>query len=144
MVTIAASIEGLIYGNVPSCAVAGLKVGAGLGSVAGAVGGVAAAGGTATFATCPTLAITTLMGTGMLGPAAPLLALITGAVLGGVAGGTAGGVYTCKTVGRHYVIKYTNPHHYEVGHSYPHAESALHFLPEYHHIPHSHPFLHLK
>ena len=32
----------------------------------------------------------------MIGPAAPLVALLTGALLGGVAGGTAGGVYTCK------------------------------------------------
>ena len=31
-----------------------------------------------------------------LGPAAPLVALLTGALLGGVAGGTAGGVYSCK------------------------------------------------
>ena len=48
------------------------------------------------MATCPSLAITTLAGSGMIGPAAPLVALLTGALLGGVAGGTAGGVYTCK------------------------------------------------
>ena len=48
--------------------------------------------------TCPSLAITTLAGSGMIGPAAPLVALLTGALLGGVAGGTAGGVYTCKVV----------------------------------------------
>ena len=53
-------------------------------------------GGAATLATCPSLAITTLAGSGMIGPAAPLVALLTGALLGGVAGGTAGGVYTCK------------------------------------------------
>ena len=55
-------------------------------------------GGAATLATCPSLAITTLAGSGMIGPAAPLVALLTGALLGGVAGGTAGGVYTCKVV----------------------------------------------
>ena len=53
-------------------------------------------GGASTLATCPSLAITTLAGSGMIGPAAPLVALLTGALLGGVAGGTAGGVYTCK------------------------------------------------
>ena len=50
------------------------------------------------MATCPSLAITTLAGSGMIGPAAPLVALLTGALLGGVAGGTAGGVYTCKVL----------------------------------------------
>ena len=55
-------------------------------------------GGASTLATCPSLAITTLAGSGMIGPAAPLVALLTGALLGGVAGGTAGGVYTCKVV----------------------------------------------
>ena len=124
--------EALIF-NPPHCALPGLQVslfcptisiccsqvGAGLGTVAGAFGGVAAAGdhsrdrglthspsksksvlsgtgGAATLATCPSLAITTLAGSGMIGPAAPLVALLTGALLGGVAGGTAGGVYTCK------------------------------------------------
>ena len=65
-------------------------MGAGFGSVAGAVGGVAAAGGATTLATCPTLAITTLAGSSLVGPAAPVIALLTGALLGGVAGGTAG------------------------------------------------------
>ena len=44
----------------PLCSVEGLKIGAGLGSVAGAVGGVAATGGAATLATCPQLMISTL------------------------------------------------------------------------------------
>ena len=44
-----------------------------------------------------------------MGPAAPLIALLTGALLGGVAGGTAGGVYTCKVEGDHYVIQYQAP-----------------------------------
>ena len=51
----------LIYAP-PHCALPGLQLGAGLGTVAGAVGGVAAAGGASTLATCPTLAITTLAG----------------------------------------------------------------------------------
>ena len=46
-----------------------------------------------------------------MGPAAPLIALLTGALLGGVAGGTAGGVYTCKVEGDHYVIQYQPPDH---------------------------------
>ena len=46
-----------------------------------------------------------------MGPAAPLIALLTGALLGGVAGGTAGGVYTCKVEGDHYVIQYQPPGH---------------------------------
>ena len=45
-----------------------------------------------------------------MGPAAPLIALLTGALLGGVAGGTAGGVYTCKVEGDHYVIEYQPAH----------------------------------
>ena len=44
----------------PLCSMEGLKIGAGLGSVAGAVGGVAATGGAATLATCPQLMISTL------------------------------------------------------------------------------------
>ena len=44
----------------PLCSLEGLKIGAGLGSVAGAVGGVAATGGAATLATCPSLMISTL------------------------------------------------------------------------------------
>ena len=55
----------LLY-NPPHCALPGLQVGAGLGTVAGAFGGVAAAGGASTLATCPSLAITTLAGTGMV------------------------------------------------------------------------------
>jgi hypothetical protein len=74
-------------------------------------------------ATCPTLALTTLAGS-VVGPAAPLLALITGAVLGGVAGGTAGGVYTCHVEGSRYLIKYRVPHHvYE--HSYTHEYTPV-------------------
>ena len=57
-----------------------------------------------------------------MGPAAPILALITGALLGGVAGGTAGGVYTCHVEGSRYLVKYRVPHHvYE--HSYTHEYS---------------------
>ena len=55
----------LLY-DPPHCALPGLQVGAGLGTVAGAFGGVAAAGGASTLATCPSLAITTLAGTGMV------------------------------------------------------------------------------
>ena len=55
----------LLY-SPPHCALPGLQVGAGLGTVAGAVGGVAAAGGASTLATCPGLAITTLAGTGLV------------------------------------------------------------------------------
>ena len=43
-----------------------VQVGAGLGTVAGAVGGVAAAGGASTLATCPALAITTLAGSSIV------------------------------------------------------------------------------
>ena len=43
-----------------------MQVGAGLGTVAGAVGGVAAAGGASTLATCPALAITTLAGSSIV------------------------------------------------------------------------------
>ena len=50
----------------PLCSIEGLKIGAGLGSVAGAVGGVAATGGAATLATCPSLMISTL-GQGLVG-----------------------------------------------------------------------------
>ena len=52
--------------RLPDCAVPGLQVGAGLGTVAGAVGGVAAAGGAATLATCPTMAITTIAGSSVV------------------------------------------------------------------------------
>ena len=113
----------------PICSLEGLKIGAGLGSVAGAVGGVAATSGAATLATCPALMISTL-GHGLvrtlmsqkqddissfyfsqMGPGGPLIALIAGALLGGVAGGTAGGVYTCAVEGDHYVIRYIPDYH---------------------------------
>ena len=99
----------------PACSLPGLKVGAGLGTVAGAVGGVAATGGVATLATCPSLMVSTL-GHGLLGPAGPLIALLAGALLGGVAGGTAGGVVACHAEGDHYVIElppsyYNHRHH---------------------------------
>ena len=51
----------------PICSLEGLKIGAGLGSVAGAVGGVAATSGAATLATCPALMISTL-GHGLVRP----------------------------------------------------------------------------
>ena len=100
----------------PPCSVPGMKVGAGLGTVAGAVGGVAATGGSLTLAACPSMMVSTL-GHGLMGPAGPLLALVAGALLGGVAGGTAGGVVTCHSEGDHYVIE----------------------LPQYHHNQHHHP-----
>ena len=57
---------GLAVVSPPLCSLQGLKIGAGLGSVAGAVGGVAATGGAATLATCPSLMISTL-GHGLVG-----------------------------------------------------------------------------
>ena len=106
----------------PPCSLPGLKVGAGLGTVAGAVGGVAATGGAATLATCPSLMVSTL-GHGILGPAGPLIALIAGALLGGMAGGTAGGVVACHAEGDHYVIElppsyYNHRHHPSPYHYY--------------------------
>ena len=73
-----------------------------------------------------------------MGPAAPLIALLTGALLGGVAGGTAGGVYTCKVEGDHYVIQLKEPHQPLVGynhhvHPLPYKEtfSYSHGLPQH-------------
>ena len=44
----------------PICSLEGLRLGAGLGSVAGAVGGVAVTSGATTLATCPALMVSTL------------------------------------------------------------------------------------
>ena len=64
LATSVTSAAALVSYTPPSCSLDGLKIGAGLGSVAGAVGGVAAtsglASGAATLATCPSLMISTL------------------------------------------------------------------------------------
>ena len=53
-------VHGIMPVYPPLCSIEGMKVGAGLGSVVGAVGGVATTGGAATLATCPSLMISTL------------------------------------------------------------------------------------
>ena len=66
--------------NVAECAKPGISMGAGLGAVAGGAAGAALMGhlgiGSMTFATCPTLALTTMAGTGTGILAGPLVAPI--------------------------------------------------------------------
>ena len=57
--TLSNPATGLNY-QPPICSLEGLRVGAGLGSVAGAVGGVAVTSGATTLATCPALMVSTL------------------------------------------------------------------------------------
>ena len=110
----------LINNHIPECAKDGVHVGAGLGALAG--GGAGAAlisqlGLTSmSMATCPTMAMTTLAGTGaglMGGPLLPIGGLLAGAMLGGVAGGTTGGIFSCQAAqsrySEPYYIKYS-PH----------------------------------
>ena len=57
--------------------------------------------GGAALATCPNMALTTLMGSGgavLGGPLAPVGALLIGALLGSVAGGTTGGALACQNL----------------------------------------------
>ena len=71
--------------------------------------------GGAALASCPNLALTTLMGSGgavLGGPLVPVGALLIGALLGSVAGGTTGGALSCQRLEERssplhdFVVKY--------------------------------------
>ena len=88
---------------VPECAQPGVQYGATLGAVTGGLSGAAALTGTgisgSTLAACPSLALTTIAGSGgalLGGPLVPIGGLLAGAALGGLAGGSTGGYVQCK------------------------------------------------